>query len=203
MKKRIQLTKFKQETGIKVGDMMTRNVIKVSPETTVKECVKKLFGVKASNFVVEDKGKLVGIITKRDLLLSIIRSKNPGNVKVKEVMTRKVRTIKPDIDLYQASILMKKTKIKKLPVMENNKIIGFLTMKDIVRFEPQLFEHIAEAVHIREESEKLKRLDKYKGQRDRGLHGTEGHCEECGNFGVLEEIDGRLICVVCKDNLGY
>ena len=202
MKKRIQLTKFKQETGIKVGDMMTRNVIKVSPETTVKECVKKLFSMKASNFVVEKKDKLVGIITKRDLLWSIARSKNPGDVKVKEIMTKKVRTIKPEVDLYKASILMKKTKIKKLPVVENNKVIGFLTMKDIVRFEPQLFEHIAEAMRIREESEKLKRLYKYK-ETGKSLHRREGHCEECGNFGFLEEIDGRFICLVCKDNLGY
>lgn len=207
MKKRIQLGRFKQEIGIKVGDIMTRDLVKVAPETTVKECVEKIFKFKTGSIIVSEKDKMLGIVTKRDLLSAILKSKDPGKIKVKEIMTRKVRTIRPDTDLYKALILMKKTKIKKFPVIENNKVIGFLTMKDVVKFEPQLLEQIAEAIYVREESAKLKRLDRYR--KHRILHGIEpgghieGPCEECGNHGWLEEIEGRLICSACKDNEGH
>ncbi|OYT41886.1 hypothetical protein B6U80_00530 [Candidatus Pacearchaeota archaeon ex4484_26] len=64
MKRRIQLTKFKQETGIKVGDMMTRKLILVNPETSVKECVKKMLDNKIGTVLVTNKDKkLLGLIT--------------------------------------------------------------------------------------------------------------------------------------------
>ncbi len=208
MKRRIQLTKFKQETGIKVGDMMTRKLILINPETSVKECVKKMLDNKIGTVLVTNKDKkLLGLITKLDILRLIPKGKDLSKVKAGDIMIRNVKTIRPDIDLYQAIILMRKTKKKKMPVIENDKVIGMLNAKDIVRFEPQLFEHIAEAMTIREETEKLRRLAKYREHRV--LHGIEprghieGPCEECGNFDLLEEVDGRLLCSACRDKLGY
>lgn len=207
MKQRIQLTRFKQEIGLKVGDIMTRNVVRVSPDTNVKACIDKMFKLKTGSIVVTEGEKLRGIVTKRDLLSAILKTKDPGAVKVKDIMTMRVKTITPDIDLYKALILMKKTKIKKFPVVEGSRVIGFLTTKDIIKIEPQLFEHIAEAFHIKEESEKLRRLDKWREHRV--LHGieprgsVEGPCEECGNYGWLDENEGRLICVECRDVYGY
>ncbi|HIH17923.1 MAG: hypothetical protein QT01_C0005G0017 [archaeon GW2011_AR6] len=208
MKQRIQLTKFRQEVGLKVGDMMTRKLILANPDTSIESCVKKMLDNKVGTVLVTEKDRLIGIITKLDILRLIPRKLDLSKVKARDIMIRKVKTIRPDVDLYQAIILMRKTKIKKMPVVaEGNKVIGMLHAKDIVKFEPQLFEHIAEAVHIKEESEKLRRLDKWREHR--ALHGieprgsVEGPCEECGNYGMLEENEGRLICPACRDVYGY
>ncbi len=207
MKQRIQLTRFRQETGIKIGDIMTRKLVMASPDTPVSVCVKKMLDNKIGTVLITEKDRLLGIITKLDILRLIPKKLDLTKVKAKDIMVKKVKTIRPDIDLYQAIILMRKTKIKKMPVVvEGNKVIGMLNAKDIVKFEPQLFEHIAEAIYIKEESEKLRRLDKWRDHRV--MHGleprgsVEGPCEECGNYGWLEDMEGRLLCVECKDVYG-
>ena len=207
MKKRIQLTKFRQETGIKVGDIMTRKLILARPDTPVDVCVKKMLDNKIGSVLVTNDQKLLGLIAKIDILRLIPQCKDFSKVKAKDIMKRKVRTIRPDLDIYQAITFMKKTKIKKLPVMDGSKVIGILNAKDIVKIEPQLFEHIAESLYIKEESEKLRRLDKHREQRFmQGIEpkgNVEGPCEECGNYGWLEDIEGRLLCVECKDVYGF
>ena len=105
MKQRIQLTRFKQEIGLKVGDMMTRKLILANPDTSVDSCVKKMLENKVGTVLVTDKDKLMGIISKLDILRLIPRKLDLSKVKAKEIMTRNVRTIKPEVDLYQAIIL--------------------------------------------------------------------------------------------------
>lgn len=203
MKRRIHLGRISRRTGIKVGDIMTRNLIMVNPETSIEECVQKMLDNKIGTVLVSNKGTLRGIITKMDIIKLIPRCKVFSKEKAKDAMITKVRTINPDADLYKAMILMQKTKFKKIPVVEGNKVVGMLNAKDIMKLQPQLIEHMIEALQIREESEKLRRLDKYRSVRiSSGIEprGTiEGPCEECGNYGLLDEYEGRLLCSECKD----
>ena len=79
-------------------------------------------------------------------------------------------------------------------LVANKKIIGYITLKDILKFKPSLFESLNEFHLIKEEAEKIERSKT-------AMKGNfiKGSCEECGNFDVLEEIDGRLICESCRD----
>lgn len=207
MKRRIQLTKFRQQTGIKVGDIMTRQLVVANPDSSVKECVKNSLKTKADTILVTKDGHLIGLVRRREVLNLMIQDKDPSKVKIIEIMKRNIKTITPDKDLYEATSIMKKNKVKRLPVVEDGKVIGILTLDDIIKFEPKLIEQIMEAFHIREETEKLRRLSKHRDHRI--LHGiepkgnVEGPCEECGNYGWLEETEGRLICVECKDVYGF
>lgn len=123
--------------------------------------------------------------------------KDPEKVKVREVMIKKTKTVSPSLDIYEAIIRMKRDKIKKLPVIYNNKVQGILTLNDILRIEPQLFDYVADIVYIREQAAKLK----YRRTKSITETGVEGPCEKCGNYDSLAENDGRLICSECVDVL--
>ncbi|MBU2576460.1 MAG: CBS domain-containing protein, partial [Nanoarchaeota archaeon] len=163
------------DTGIKVGDLMTRNFIHVSPETDLKTCAKTMVKKRVGSLIIKDGDKLKGILTEKDIIWAVVKKskKDLKNIKAKDLMKRKVVTIKPGADITDAMTKFRKKKLRRLPVVENGKLIGFLTTNDILRIDPGLYQSIAETVKIREETEKLKRSS-IEAPRKSGI------CEECG-----------------------
>ena len=184
--------------GVKVGDIMTQKFVAASPEMDLIKCSREMTGKKVGSLIVLKDGKLVGLITERDIIWALSKKKNVSKIKVKDVMARKVITIRPDRDLSEAMSLMSKTKIRWLPVVADNHVIGMLTIKDILRIEPSLFDIARQTMKIREESEKMKRR---KTSLSAGEESWEswGDCEECENFGPLYKVNERLVCESCKD----
>jgi len=182
------------EIGVKVGDIMTREFISVKPDTSVLDCAKKMVKKRVGSLVLKEDDKLKGLLTERDIIWAMTKKskKELHKIKASEIAPKKLVTIKPSADLYQALQKMKRTKYRWLPVTLKGKVIGFLTLKDILRIEPSLFDTAAEIMQIREESDKLKR-------RKAGVGFKEGLCEDCTNFSILYKIDGRWICESCKD----
>ncbi|MEM4647804.1 MAG: CBS domain-containing protein [Candidatus Pacearchaeota archaeon] len=148
------------KTGIKVGDIMTRNFVSCSPETSLIDAVKKMVKMKVGSIVVKTDDKLEGILTERDILNIVSKKHSIKGLKVKDVMEKRVITISPSKDIYDAILLMKKKYIRRLPVVEKNKLVGFITIRDIIKIFPSLFDVWAEAIRIKEESEKLKKIQK-------------------------------------------
>ena len=188
--------------GVKVGDVMTRNFISVNPDMTVSECSKIMISNKVGSLIVKSDGRLDGIMTEGDVIKAIAMKKDLSKVKAKDIMTTKVVTINPSADMYEALKKMRGKKIRWLPVTVKNKVIGMLTVKDILRIEPSLFDIVSEFTTIREETEKLKTISmrkKRKSEAEGEIWSKEGECEECGSYNVLYNIDGRFICEDCKD----
>jgi len=191
--------------GIKVGDVMTRNFVSVKPQVSIAECAKEMIKKRVGSVIVKEKDILRGILTEGDIVKTIAKKKDLSKIKVKDVMTKKVATIKPGDDMYDALVKMRKEKVRWLPVTVKNKVIGMLTINDILRIEPSLFDIAAEMTPIREEMEKLKaiKMRKTRAALARGdVWIKEGECHECGAYGLLYNIDGRLLCEECKDELG-
>jgi len=189
--------------GVKVGDVMTRNFVAVSPEISISECSKIMIANKVGSLIVKSaKQILEGILTEGDIISVIAKSKNLEKIKAKDVMTKKVLTISPSEDMYEALKKMRGKKIRWLPVVIKDRVIGMLTVKDIIKIEPSLFDIVAEFQPIREEQEKLKAIKQRKkrmlevGEEEKG---DEGQCEECGNYGPIYKVDGKTICESCKD----
>jgi len=180
------------DTGLKVGDIMTRNFIYVSPETNLKECARTMVKKRVGSLIVKEGDKLKGILTEKDIIWAIVKKSKEGlkDIKAKDLMKRKVVTIKPNADITDAMNKFRKKKIRRLPVVENRKIIGFLTTKDILKIDPGLFQMIAETLKIKEETEKLERSD---------IHNTrkQGICEECGEYDILYGSDAQWLCDKC------
>lgn len=180
--------------GVSVGEIMTRNFISVTPETSILECAKILMKKRVGSLILKEKDQLKGIVTERDIIWAITKKskKELKDILAKDIAPRKLVTIKPSADLYDALLKMKRSKYKWLPVTVKGQVIGFLTLNDILRIEPGLFETASEIFYIREESAKLKR-------RRNGWKLKEGICEECGNFDILNRVDNRIICPSCRD----
>ncbi len=180
--------------GIKVGDIMTRSFISVKPDVSLLDCAKKMVKKRVGSLILEENGQLKGIITEGDIIWAMTKKsrRDLEKIKASQIAPKKLVTIKPSADLYQALQKMKKTKYRWLPVTINKNIIGFLTLKDILRIEPGLFDVASEIMQIREEQDKLKRVKS-------GEKFTEGVCEECGNFSILYKVDARAICEECRE----
>ncbi len=180
--------------GVKVGDIMTRDFISVEPSASLKKAAEKMIKKRVGSLVLKQDSKLKGLITQRDIIWAITKKTNAdlANIKVKDLAKKKVITIRPSADIYEALQKMRKTKYRWLPVTVKGKIVGFLTLKDILRVEPSLFE-IAQSEGIFQIRNKKKKNKKRITK--------EGLCEECGNFDLLYKIDNKFICESCKDQL--
>jgi acetoin utilization protein AcuB len=137
---------------------MTKNPITVDSETLVLDAQKIMQENSIRRLPVVDKGKLVGIVTKHDLLQA---SPSPATslsihelnyllarMKVKEIMKKNPMTLTPDTPFEEALKMGQDKKIGSFPVVENGKLVGIATESDIVRF-------LTHALGIREEGSRV------------------------------------------------
>lgn len=180
------------DTGIKVGDLMTRNFTFVTPGTSLKECTKVMTKNHVGSLLIKDGEKLKGILTEKDIVWAVAKksSQNFDEIRAKDIMKKKVITIKPGADITQAMKKFKSKKVRRLPVIEKKKLIGIITANDIIKIDPELFQAIAETIKIREEKSKIKRH----GIKAKRKYGT---CEECGEFEIIYEDGTQWLCDKC------
>ncbi len=182
--------------NILVSDIMTRDPVIITPESSLLDCAKKMVKKKVGSLLLIDKKRLVGFIDQSDVLWAMIKKSKEdlANIRAIDISPRKLATIKPSATIKETILKMKKLKFERLPVIHEKELVGVITIKDILTFNPEMYPELDELSDIREESEKLKRLKQAKN-RD-FIH--DGICEECGNPDILSKIDGRIICDSCK-----
>ena len=116
---------------MKVKDIMT-SIKKTSSETRVAAAAKIMDEKNIGSLLVEVNGKIEGIVTERDLLKKVVaKCKDPCNTTVGFIMNVPLITIDPDKTLEEANQIMTEKKIRRLPVEEDGKIIGMITIRDI------------------------------------------------------------------------
>jgi len=185
--------------NILVADIMTRNPIIVKPTINLLECTKEMVKKKVGTLLLVEGKKLVGVISRKDILWVLIKKPQEQLSKINaiDISPKKIATIKPTATIRDALQKMKKLKFRVLPVINNNELVGVITIKDILSFHPELYPELEEIKQISEETNKLKRIKKAKEI----LTAREGYCEECGNYGLLTKIHGTFICSSCRDSM--
>ena len=119
---------------MKIEDLMIRSVITMSPDASAYEAVKISNKNNIGCLVVMDNNQIVGILTERDLLERVLeKCRNPKETKISEIMTRHVVMGKPDMELSEATRLMFEKRVKKLPIIDGNRLVGIVTLTDIAR----------------------------------------------------------------------
>ena len=178
-----------------MGDIMTRKILSVRPNTSLLVCTKEFVRNNVNHLLVAEGDVLKGLLAQRDILWTITKKPNIDLSKVRaiDVATRKVAVIKPSADISQAFQKMKRYGFRRLPVLSKGKIVGILTLNDILKMEPMLYSQAGDLLQIREEAEKLKNVREEKG--------VEGLCDECGAFAELLKVDKRFLCPDCRDEL--
>jgi acetoin utilization protein AcuB len=129
---------------MRIRDVMTENLITVDSETFILDALRIMKENNIRRLPVVDRGKLVGIVTKKDLDEAAPASTNISSaydfhyflskMKVKEVMKKDPVTLRPDTPFEEALKIRKEKNISSFPVVENGKLVGISTESDIVRF---------------------------------------------------------------------
>jgi CBS domain-containing protein len=147
---------------LKVRDVMVREVITVDENSSVKEAVDIMNEFQIGSLIVLEKGKAKGIVTERDFLRRVIaEAKDVMNTKVKEIMTTPLVVVEPSTDLEEAVRLMFQNKIKKLAVVDANKLVGIVTLTDIARVEPQMIRMLKQLAAKQETPKSMQKVIDY------------------------------------------
>jgi predicted transcriptional regulator len=113
---------------------MTEEVVTVDVGATVREAVDVLNEKNCNSLVVLQNGRPVGIITERDILKRVIPTcEDPDKIKVDNIMSVPLVVGKPRMELSEAAEIMLDKKIKNLPVVYREKLVGIVTLSDIIR----------------------------------------------------------------------
>ena len=118
---------------MKVKDIMTNKVIPISATETVAVAARFLARHNIGALPVCDgAGKICGMVTDRDLVIRCLAAgKDPAVTPVRQVMTGRVLSVRPDMEASVAAHLMGSEQIRRLPVTENGKLCGMLSLGDL------------------------------------------------------------------------
>jgi len=116
-----------------VKDIMTKNVVSVCVENSVFEAAELMSSKQVSCLVIMDGEMPIGIVTERDIVRRVVAKKMPLETKVSEIMSKSLITIDADASLKEAARLMSSNKIRRLPVLKQNKLVGIVVAADFVR----------------------------------------------------------------------
>jgi len=139
---------LKGDDSMKVQDIMTRNVAYINPSSTLAEAAQLMQKHNVGSIPVCDQQGIVGIVTDRDIVVrSIALGKNPHNTPISEIMTTQVKVADPSMDVNEASRIMSQYQVRRLPVVENNQLVGMVALGDLAadqRFDMEAAEALSE-----------------------------------------------------------
>ncbi len=127
---------------MKLRDIMTNPVIRIHPEESVAVAARTLtnYNIGAMPVCGSD-GRVCGLVTDRDIVTRCLASgKNPASTPVREVMTTSVVSARPDMDAVLAASLMGREQIRRLPVVENERLLGMVSLGDLATKEESSIE---------------------------------------------------------------
>jgi CBS domain-containing protein len=115
----------------KVSEIMTRNVDFVTPLDNVYEVAVKMKRDDVGVIPVCENDQIIGVITDRDIVVRGVAEKRPGSTKVTDVMSENLYTGSLDMTAEEAADLMADKQIRRLPIVENNKLVGIISLGDL------------------------------------------------------------------------
>ncbi len=132
-------------------DILTKkstNVAIIDEETTVMEAAKLMSDRHIGSLVVGRLDKVVGIFTERDVLNRVVaRHRDPSETIVKDVMTTPVACCQPTTKVAECRSVMTKKRIRHLPVVEDNRLVGMISSGDILAMENEEQQQTIEYMH--------------------------------------------------------
>lgn len=134
----VAVPKAEEAQSIQVSDYMAVKLITFKPYQSMHEVIEKLLKHKISGGpVIDDDKNLVGVISEGDCLKEVARGKYHNipilSGYVEDHMAKNVITVKPDLNIFEAAKLFLEKRLRRFPVVENGKLIGQISQKDVMR----------------------------------------------------------------------
>lgn len=117
---------------ITVKDVMTRSVVSVDSTATINEAAKMMEDTKVGAIIVMENNTPIGIVTDRDFAVKVAAHAYQVSEPIKKIMTSPLIAIGPEETVLMAADLMYTRGVRKLPVIDNDKVIGMITATDLV-----------------------------------------------------------------------
>ncbi len=123
---------------IKVSQVMTKKPVFIGQDELLPSCARRMLINNVGGILVVKNHQLLGIVTEKDIVENAVAKElNVKNTRVKDIMTTGMITISPDANLSKAVSLMNKEDVRRLPVIKEGRLVGLITMKDILRIKPE------------------------------------------------------------------
>lgn len=117
---------------MKVKDIMTKDIAYINPESTVVEAAQLMQKHNVGSIPVCDQSGVIGIVTDRDIIVrNIAHGKDPQSTPVRDVMTGNITTASPEMEMDDITKMMADNKIRRIPVVDKNMIIGMVSLGDV------------------------------------------------------------------------
>ena len=127
------------ERELSVSEVMNKTVIIMDINSDIPSIAREMVNSDAGSVIITENGKAMGIITERDLVKNIVvEDKKPSEIKASKILSTPLITIRPEASIVDASRIMLKANIKRLPVLENNTLVGVISNTDILMITPGL-----------------------------------------------------------------
>ena len=119
---------------MQVSELMSTNIVAVSPDSTAAEAAKTMTRSDVGIVLVcGQNGSLQGVLTDRDIVTRCVAvQSDPVQTKVQDLMTRNVVTISPNEEMKTAADLLSGEQIRRIPVVEGTRVVGMLSLADLV-----------------------------------------------------------------------
>ena len=115
-----------------VRQVMTANPVILEANTPIREAARAMRDKSIGNVVVQQNGQLYGIVTDRDIVVrAVAEGRDTGNTTLDSVCTKEVTSLSPDQSDDDAVRIMKEKSIRRLPVVENGKVVGIVSLGDL------------------------------------------------------------------------
>jgi CBS domain-containing protein len=149
---------------MKVSEIMTKATVTDAADDSLAEAAARVWNAQTGSLLVMDGDDLLGIVTERDLLRTIVQGQDPHEVSLKDVMRTDVITVGPQTTLKEAAKLMATKWIRHLPVTEGSRVVGIVSQRDLTGVlaealhEPEALHQLVEASNLVRER-RLKRIE--------------------------------------------
>ena len=117
-----------------LADIMTKELLTVDPADTIGETAQKMVEIGVSSAVVSDYGRLIGIVTERDLTRAVAGRVHTSEARVREWMTPDPLTLTADATPEDAAKIMLENGFRHVPVVEDDRAIGIVSIRDVARW---------------------------------------------------------------------
>ncbi|PAV12641.1 hypothetical protein ASJ81_06145 [Methanosarcina spelaei] len=187
---------------VSVTRAMNKAVIVMDINSDIPSIAREMVNRDAGSVIVTENDKAMGIITERDIVKNIVtENKKPSEVEAKDIFSSPLITIEPEKSIAEASEIMLKANIKRLPVLKDRTVIGIISSTDILAITPGLDTILRNLVDMNREA--LFSIPSREEISEDLEDFITGICESCLVFSVdLKYVHGRYLCRNCRQEEG-
>jgi CBS domain-containing protein len=192
------------ETDLSVSDVMSRRLITADASEPADSLARIMAEDGVGCIIIVKENHPIGIVTERDMVVKLI-SKNiqPSEVKAQDIMSTPLITINPDKSVELALREMARRRIRRLPVVQGNKLIGLVSDTDLLSVSSELSEILRDVIRQNNpEGDMGQTVPEWEREERNPSVFIQGICEVCHSFQEsLENIDGTYVCNRCREEL--